>query len=357
MKCQICNYISTDKSNYARHCKSKRHHIKVEEVKKNQVQLLDEHKRTCKLCNKIFSKKSNLVRHNNKYHTIAIRAHNSKNIQKVHKVMNSIALVELPPVSPKSDLQCRYCAITLSKLSNKVRHEGKCSERKMQELEQKYKDREELYKERYIEKDKQIDMLLEDKRNLMELSIQNSKNSSKALSALGYIVCNYTDTKALEHIDDTTLKQIVYNKDQTTMHIAKIFMMYYSAKSLHKHIGEAIVKAYKEEDPSDQSFHTTDVSRLNYVVMTAIGTKREWIQDKGGIKISDKIIDPIMEKISELVEEFIDNVKNDKEIISFSEQRTIFGIKDDIDDGKLQKQIHKFIAPYFKTGVNSLVEN
>lgn len=36
MKCQICNYITPDKSNYARHCKSSRHCQKVNEYEKTQ---------------------------------------------------------------------------------------------------------------------------------------------------------------------------------------------------------------------------------------------------------------------------------------------------------------------------------
>lgn len=338
--CVHCNYNTSINSNYHKHCRTEKHSKKVLEASKIQKQLKMLQTRTCTHCKKVFSKKSNLERHIIMKH--ANTYNNSNNIytfettQKVNKAKNSNYATNTYPFLPTQSFMCKHCNTELKTLYGKTKHEKVCS---VGEIES--------YKAELKKKDEQINMLLEDKRNLTELSIQNSKTNSKALSALNYIVYHYTETKALEHIDDAKLKQIVYSKEEEDTHIARIFMMYYRARSLHKHIGDAIVEVYKKENPQVQSFHTTDVSRLNYVVMTAIGDKKEWIQDKGGIKISDKIIDPIMDKIKELIDDFISDVQNDIEEIGSQDQKAIFDIQGDIEDGKLQKQIHKYIAPHF----------
>ncbi len=43
-------------------------------------------------------------------------------------------------------------------------------------------------------------------------------------------------------------------------------MYHYKNKSLHKLIGDYIVKNYKKDDIRIQSFHTTDVARCNYLI-------------------------------------------------------------------------------------------
>jgi hypothetical protein len=43
-------------------------------------------------------------------------------------------------------------------------------------------------------------------------------------------------------------------------------MYHYKNKSLHKLIGDHIVKNYKKDDIRLQSFHTTYVARCNYLI-------------------------------------------------------------------------------------------
>jgi hypothetical protein len=338
--CDICDYTTALNSNYHKHCRTKKHSQKVQQDNDRQLEIKLEQKRSCDLCKKRFSVKSNLVRHMIAKHPESSKLLLEQRVMKKHiKVINangSKGSTKTYPNLPTIGFRCRYCNTELKTNYGKTKHEKSCSSNEI-----------ESYKAELKKKDEQINMLLEDKRNLTELSIQSSKTNSKALSALNYIVYHYTETNALEHIDETKLKQIVYAKEEEDVHIARIFMMYHRAKSLHKHIGDAIVDVYKKENPQSQSFHTTDVSRLNYVVMTAIGNKKEWIQDKGGIKVSDKVIDPIMDKIKELVDDFIDDIKNDREEIGAQDHKAIFDIQGDIEDGKLQKQIHKYIAPHF----------
>jgi len=166
------------------------------------------------------------------------------------------------------DNRCFFCGKKFKALHGLSQHENKCSVKKIQALEENNK----------IQK-QQIDMLLEDKKNLTELSIQNAKNNSKAMSALGYIISNFPNGEPLQQISTEKMDQIIYAKKEENTPIERSFILYYKAKSLHKHIGDAIIDVYKCDDPSEQSFHTTDCSRMNYIVMAAIGNNKEWTME------------------------------------------------------------------------------
>jgi hypothetical protein len=361
--CKFCEYSTIVKYNYDKHCGTYKHQRKVmEDVKKKQISTSENiaaHKHMCKICNKYYARKSTLVRHNKSFHkdnleismfnkcAIDIYGYTKKDTKKTPDDKNNDHVEALPGSSQVSldGLTCLYCGLSTSKSSNRVRHEAKCSAKKIKEIEAELS----VERERNKLNERHINLLLEDKKNLTELSIQSAKNNSKAMSALGYIIYNYPNGSPLEHISSEKMEQIIYAKKEENTPIERSFILYYKAKSLHKHIGDAIIDVYKCDDPSKQSFHATDCSRLNYIVMAAIGDNKEWIQDKGGIKVNENIISPVMKKIGEITFAYMKEIVDGGMMIEKEDRDALFGLVDDIEDGKLQKQVNTYIAPFFTT--------
>ena len=67
-------------------------------------------------------------------------------------------------------------------------------------------------------------------------------------------------------------------------------------RSLHEHVGEKILKFIKKKDPSQQSAWALDPSRLNCAEM-----EDDWITDKKGDNLTEKIIKPFVDDLKERV--------------------------------------------------------
>ena len=76
-------------------------------------------------------------------------------------------------------------------------------------------------------------------------------------------------------------------------------------KKLDQFLGNFIIKEYKKEDPSQQSFWVTDVSRLTCVIRKAIEDKNEWYKDKKAYELPRYIISPILDFVIEIMAEKI----------------------------------------------------
>jgi hypothetical protein len=200
----------------------------------------------------------------------------------------------------------------------------------------------------------------EHKDEIIKLQNTTTKIASKGMSAINYAMAYYNNAPELHQIDTPVQQAILYKETDNDIDTAKMMVIYYKAKSLHKHIGDGIVSIYKKPNPSEQSFHTTDCSRLNYIIMTIVNENKEWKYDSGGIKVVEKVIEPILEKINDLMNEYLKHLSS-KPYIDPEEWRNINDVKDAIDDGKLHKQVNLYIAPFFKTsaleaGINEAIE-
>ena len=67
-------------------------------------------------------------------------------------------------------------------------------------------------------------------------------------------------------IDDFIINGIDTNDPSQHDAFIKDVIYYHDNKILHQLIGDHIITVYKKNDLTQQSFHTTDTSRLNYVV-------------------------------------------------------------------------------------------
>jgi len=182
------------------------------------------------------------------------------------------------------------------------------------------------------------------------IKVQNTttKIASKGMSAINYAMAYYNNAPELHQIGVPTQQAILYKETDNDIDTAKMMIIYYKAKSLHKHVGDSIVSIYKKPNPCEQSFHATDCARLNYIIMTVVNENKEWKYDSGGIKVVEKVIDPILGKINDLMNEYVEHL-NSKPYVDPEEWRHINDVKNSIDDGKLHKQINGYIAPFFRT--------
>ena len=115
---------------------------------------------------------------------------------------------------------------------------------------------------------------------------------------------------------------------------------------LHESIGNSIIELYKKVNPQRQAIWTTDTSRQNYILLieNAIGkTKVNWITDKNGIHVKDKIIDPILVYLKAK----LDNYVPTKDQKSMEAKGVMLGVIKEINDGGLSRKINKYITSHF----------
>ena len=115
---------------------------------------------------------------------------------------------------------------------------------------------------------------------------------------------------------------------------------------LYESIGNSIIELYKKVNPQRQAIWTTDTSRQNYILLieNAIGkTKVNWITDKNGIHVKDKIIDPILVYLKAK----LDNYVPTKDQKSMEAKGVMLGVIKEINDGGLSRKINKYITSHF----------
>jgi signal transduction histidine kinase len=128
-----------------------------------------------------------------------------------------------------------------------------------------------------------------------------------SVSALKYANDKFKDTPALLPLENFNINNLSFENENDRKQLTEILIYNAKQKSLDKLLGDHIVKCYKKENPEEQSFHTTDCSRLNYIVRNLIENALTWSVDKNGIKICSSIIKPLIEKCINLL---LDHQKN-----------------------------------------------
>ncbi len=135
------------------------------------------------------------------------------------------------------------------------------------------------------------------------------------------------------------------------------FHFTYKCLDLSMYISICIVASYQCDNKSEQQFHSSDVSRLTYIVREIINKNREWVADKKGIKIEERIIIPLLDQIKNIMNEYIMNQEDDdhmdlKELCQ--RNQCIMNIMTCCEDIKFINKINKLVAPYFHVGSTSI---
>jgi prolyl oligopeptidase PreP (S9A serine peptidase family) len=237
---------------------------------------------------------------------------------------------------------CAYCKNKFSTTSSLGRHIKTCQYRKINENAQLNKIHE-IEKENYEDKveklEKQVDYLKD-----FVYGAGNLLN--KSMSNIGYLNLHYNQAKPLEK-HSSGIRDLKINKDES---LFSVITYYQRDNSLHKFIGDFIISLYKKDDPKEQSLWTTDCSRLNYLVRTAIKKKNIWKIDKAGMIVKENIINPILFEIFSVLSKEIERSAKDYINLKYQKIKELVILQQvvtNIESKKLEHDINKYIAPHF----------
>lgn len=307
--CNICNYESPDKSNYNKHIKSYKHQQKSDSVVEN-IQKYQSTEYECEICNRQFTKSYNLQRHKK---TCSVEKDQMINDLKAK-------IIEYQQLMAVKELEMELKSV---------------------------KNENNLLKE------------------FIKENVKPNKNITYNISVKNYIQKHYPDAPALAGIEDyAKLTFDEETKTQDTDFIGTL-VYHYNNNTLHKHLGDFIIKYYKKEDPAQQSIWSSDTSRLTFIVKELLFTEDSiWNHDYKGIKTKNYIVNPILKYIKKYIDRFwmknIDTFKSLKLNALIKLQttyQTIYKIKQDIDNDAIGTDIVRYIAPYFSINKNKNLDN
>jgi hypothetical protein len=306
---------------------------------------------------------------------------------------------------------CKICNFESNDSGNFSRHK-----QTKKHLENASKiDEVDLLKIQLKDKDKEIDKLeavikvyQEQLANTINNTQNNTQNNTINTSSINYVNQHYQDAPPLEKITNFVINGIDTNDASQHDKFIGDVIYYYNNKILHQLLGDHIISIYKKTDLSKQSFHTTDTSRLNYVVrifenspelydedsdseddrynyineetlgneekelfrlrkqydtqIKLVNKKNEiikfnesndkkiWTTDKNGYKICKLLIDPTVKQLVTILKKRL-KINNKKKIKNLDNEikyyQSISNIIESFDTKKLKNDINKYIAPNF----------
>lgn len=230
-----------------------------------------------------------------------------------------------------------------------------------------------------------------------------NKNKIINIGTFNYINTNFKEAPPLQKITNFVINGIDTNDETQHNKFIEDIIHYYNLEELHCFLGDHLVKLYKKKNINEQSFHTTDVSRLNYVVrildntIELYETSEEetneshkddeimelhkeyknklkklldnkkandiWTTDKNGYKICKLLIDPMIRHVMRILKKSSKDYFNDlnkKKTINKTDlerSKILVNILDSVDRVKLKKDINKYIAPQFNLDNYKLLKN
>jgi|LakMenEpi02Apr12_1017379.scaffolds.fasta_scaffold00559_1 hypothetical protein len=364
--CDICNFITNNKTNYDNHLHTKIH---IENI-------TPEGQFCCNICLKIFKHKSNLCTHKKSCYNKKINNNQYENDSKYNNKKIDNILIENLLLKQK-----------LQFIEEKAKLESKLVKEKTEKelLKEKNKTEKELLKEFQKEKTKLLKetnkQLLKSKDEQIDLVQHNNNESARhaysegKMNALTFVSLCYNKTSKMPSIpmdsdyivsdvkSDKNIKFWIEQKPEfANEYIAERLLHIYDSKGFTNYITNIVVKAYKKDDPAEQTFWTSDVSRLIYIVRSTIDQKNEWVYDKKGIIIKESIIDPLLDEVYNIIIKYKKYMENrylhsliEEESDYYMKKLSILKIADKlIDDFRnrqvVKNQIIRVLAPKFFLG-------
>lgn len=307
--CNLCNYLTENKSNYNRHINSNKHMLNNNQLNKNIL---------------------NDNRLNN-------------------NILNSNQIIDKPC---RNSYLCEKCEKAFHHRSGLYKHKRKCFEynecndkinelvKEIKELKEKQENHQQQQLTKIIEMRKEI-------KNELKDQLTNISNNTYNISIINYIQKNYSDAPYLSKLDDYS----IIDSDNSLINT----LIYHHNHDMLPHcIGNLLVKYYKKEDPSQQSIWNSDASRLTYVIKELLANNQtSWNRDSKGLKTKEYIIIPMLNYIKQYICDYIDkstsNISNltTKQCTKIVEEQVKLGLIIQYINTNLAEDIVKYIAPYF----------
>ncbi len=268
---------------------------------------------------------------------------------------------------------CENCSHEFKHKNNYYRHKKTCIPKQSDDqIELKFKlEFAEKEKEMLMKLDNEKNLIIKEKTELLNNFMANANHiinkaqdntkitaqamQTVSVSALKYANDKFNNAPLLLPLENFSINNLSFDNEEDREQLIETLIYNAKQKSLDKLLGDHIVKCYKKDNPEEQSFHTTDCSRLNYIVRNLIENALTWAVDKSGIKICTSIVKPLIEKCINLLLEYQKTLINEMAEGNYKDKDTvhiILSLLMTIDKGTLESDINKYIAPFFNLNKN-----
>ena len=203
---------------------------------------------------------------------------------------------------------------------------------------------------------KQNELLINIIKNTTKTTEKALKITDKTISAIKYANEHFKNAPILTPINNFNMLDYDLTNEEDKKLLIETLLYHYRKNSIHKVFGDHIVSIYKKDNLEDQSMHTTDTSRMNYIIKISKdeNNNAKWYTDKNGVVICDVIIEKLINHYVDLLKWYqkilLEELSLNPGTIQLEKQQkieNILGMLMDVDNGQLIKNTNRYIAPFF----------
>lgn len=156
----------------------------------------------------------------------------------------------------------------------------------------------------------------------------------KKPSKLNWIINNYPNAPSMDALKNDDILKFIISSQSTARNI----ILNYNNNEICVFVGTIIINEFKKNNPRKQSFWTSNVSKLCFIIRQHISNKNAWIYDINGSIIIENIIVPILNELKNILEIFVKQNKNN----------IIEKITTILHSSTMKNDILEYIAPKFE---------
>lgn len=196
--------------------------------------------------------------------------------------------------------------------------------------------------------------------NSTNTSINNNVNQNNNISLMQYVnqYCQEGPPMlALPNYDDIRTNDILVDtKESIDMRFIRTLSEQYGFNKLTIYLGDIITTFYKKDKQNEQTFFSSDVSRLTFLtkILPMGDTNIKWISDKSGERVKTRVIRPLLNYIEQSINIFRKLSK--KSVNNYNDIHiNLLAISTAISNKTLENSIAKYIAPKFTLNQITLI--